>query len=75
MTGSTGNIYTVHIAQQPSCNCPHAKAGNQCKHWLYVRACSSHLRLNQQPRLDSNIFSRSCLEFSMPSLTSYTSSP
>jgi hypothetical protein len=36
LTGSTGNIYTVHIAQQPICSCPHAKAGNQCKHILYV---------------------------------------
>ncbi|KAK4135812.1 hypothetical protein BT67DRAFT_261735 [Trichocladium antarcticum] len=36
MTGSTGNIYTVVVAQQPSCDCPHARAGNQCKHVLYV---------------------------------------
>ncbi|KAJ4290057.1 hypothetical protein N0V88_006561 [Collariella sp. IMI 366227] len=38
LTGSTGNIYTVVIAQQPSCNCPHAQKGNQCKHVLYVLA-------------------------------------
>ncbi|KAH6991049.1 hypothetical protein BKA56DRAFT_511923 [Ilyonectria sp. MPI-CAGE-AT-0026] len=36
MTGSTGNIYTVLIAPQPHCNCPHAEKGNQCKHVLYV---------------------------------------
>ncbi|KAI0130400.1 SWIM zinc finger protein [Xylariales sp. AK1849] len=36
ITGSTGNIYQVHIAQLPRCNCPHARAGNQCKHVLYV---------------------------------------
>lgn len=36
MTGSTGNIYTIHIAKRPTCNCPHAKQGNQCKHVLYV---------------------------------------
>ncbi|KAK7431219.1 hypothetical protein QQZ08_002259 [Neonectria magnoliae] len=36
MTGSTGNIYTVHIAKQPRCNCPHALKGNQCKHVIYV---------------------------------------
>ncbi|KAI1744702.1 hypothetical protein F4680DRAFT_405766 [Xylaria scruposa] len=36
VTGSTGNIYTVHIAQVPSCNCPHALKGNQCKHIIYV---------------------------------------
>ncbi|KAI8949803.1 hypothetical protein F4801DRAFT_385692 [Xylaria longipes] len=36
ITGSTGNIYKVHIAQVPSCNCPHALNGNQCKHIIYV---------------------------------------
>jgi hypothetical protein len=36
MTGSTGNIYTVHIKQQPTCDCPHALKGNQCKHVIYV---------------------------------------
>lgn len=36
MTGSTGNIYTVSIGEIPRCNCPHAEAGNQCKHILYV---------------------------------------
>ena len=38
LTGSTGNIYTVVVARQPSCNCPHALAGNQCKHVVYVLA-------------------------------------
>ncbi|KID78901.1 Mitogen-activated protein kinase kinase kinase 1 [Metarhizium brunneum] len=36
MTGSTGNIYTVHIKQQPTCDCPHALKGNQCKHVIYI---------------------------------------
>ncbi|KAI1359380.1 hypothetical protein F5Y08DRAFT_80485 [Xylaria arbuscula] len=36
MTGSTGNIYHVHIAKLPSCDCPHALKGNQCKHIIYV---------------------------------------
>jgi hypothetical protein len=36
LTGSTGNIYNVHIAQNPTCDCPHARKGHQCKHWLYV---------------------------------------
>lgn len=36
LTGSTGNIYTVVVARQPTCDCPHALAGNQCKHVLYV---------------------------------------
>lgn len=36
VTGSTGNIYNVCIARQPTCDCPHAKAGNQCKHVVFV---------------------------------------
>ncbi|KAF4468106.1 E3 ubiquitin- ligase Zswim2 [Fusarium albosuccineum] len=36
MTGSTGNIYNVHIGKRPSCTCPHFEKGNQCKHILYV---------------------------------------
>ncbi|KAI1329992.1 hypothetical protein F5Y16DRAFT_396857 [Xylariaceae sp. FL0255] len=36
MTGSTGNIYNVLIARIPTCDCPHAIKGNQCKHVLYV---------------------------------------
>ncbi|RYP07330.1 hypothetical protein DL764_002582 [Monosporascus ibericus] len=38
MTGSTGNIYYVHISQLPTCTCPHATKGNQCKHMIYVMA-------------------------------------
>ncbi|KAF1839127.1 hypothetical protein BDW02DRAFT_564110 [Decorospora gaudefroyi] len=36
VAGSTGNVYTVSIGLVPSCNCPHAKKGNQCKHIIYV---------------------------------------
>jgi hypothetical protein len=36
MAGSTGNVYTQHVGLVPSCDCPHAKKGNQCKHILYV---------------------------------------
>ncbi|KAF2677246.1 hypothetical protein K458DRAFT_378710 [Lentithecium fluviatile CBS 122367] len=36
MAGSTGNVYTQHIRHIPSCDCPHAKKGNQCKHIIYV---------------------------------------
>ncbi|KAF2872599.1 hypothetical protein BDV95DRAFT_606191 [Massariosphaeria phaeospora] len=36
MAGSTGNVYTQHIGLTPSCDCPHAKKRNQCKHILYV---------------------------------------
>jgi hypothetical protein len=36
MAGSTGNVYTQRIGLVPSCDCPHAMKGNQCKHIIYV---------------------------------------
>ncbi|KAL1985922.1 hypothetical protein VTN96DRAFT_7187 [Rasamsonia emersonii] len=36
MVGTTGNIYTVTIAKEPTCTCPDALKGNQCKHIIYV---------------------------------------
>lgn len=36
LAGTTGNVYTVVIDKVPSCDCPHAKKGNQCKHIAYV---------------------------------------
>ena len=36
MTGSTGNIYHVHVARVPTCTCPHSQKGSQCKHLIYV---------------------------------------
>lgn len=36
MAGTTGNIYTITISKEPSCTCPHAQKGNQCKHIVYV---------------------------------------
>jgi hypothetical protein len=36
MAGSTGNVYTQRIKLVPSCDCPHAMKGNQCKHIIYV---------------------------------------
>ena len=36
IAGSTGNVYTVHICKTPSCTCPDAAKGNQCKHIIYV---------------------------------------
>lgn len=36
VAGSTGNVYTIRIKISPSCNCPHALKGNQCKHIVYV---------------------------------------
>jgi len=44
LTGSTGNVYIVTIAHQPTCNCPHGAAGNQCKHQLYVLARVLHAK-------------------------------
>lgn len=48
LTGSTGNIYRVLIQKQPTCSCPHAKAGNQCKHIVWclksvLRAPDAHV--------------------------------
>ncbi|KAJ6201899.1 RING finger domain-containing protein [Bipolaris maydis] len=36
IAGTTGNVYTVSIGLVPSCDCPHAKGGHQCKHIIYV---------------------------------------
>jgi hypothetical protein len=36
IVGTTGNIYRVTIRRVPSCTCPDALKGNQCKHIVYV---------------------------------------
>jgi hypothetical protein len=36
IAGTTGNIYQVKVGKVPSCTCPDAKKGNQCKHIVYV---------------------------------------
>ncbi|KAM0719604.1 hypothetical protein Q7P37_003734 [Cladosporium fusiforme] len=36
LVGTTGNIYTVVVDLIPSCDCPYAQKGNQCKHIAYV---------------------------------------
>ena len=36
LAGTTGNVYTICIDKVPTCDCPHAKKGNQCKHVVYV---------------------------------------
>ncbi|RGP64402.1 e3 ubiquitin- ligase zswim2 [Fusarium longipes] len=47
MTGSTGNIYTVHIGKQPRCTCPHnSRGGQQCKHILFVMSKVLHAPYN-----------------------------
>jgi hypothetical protein len=38
LAGTTGNVYTIVVDKVPSCDCPHAKKGNQCKHIAYVLA-------------------------------------
>lgn len=35
LAGTTGNVYTIVVDKVPSCDCPHAKKGNQCKHLVY----------------------------------------
>ncbi|MCJ1444911.1 MAG: hypothetical protein MMC23_005414 [Stictis urceolatum] len=48
LAGTTGNIYTVTISKTPSCTCPDAKKGNQCKHIIYaltlILKAPSHLQ-------------------------------
>jgi hypothetical protein len=36
IAGTTGNVYQVKIGRMPSCTCPDARKGNQCKHIVYV---------------------------------------
>ncbi|CAL5873947.1 uncharacterized protein PFLUO_LOCUS8232 [Penicillium psychrofluorescens] len=36
MVGTTGNLYKTVIGKVPSCDCPDAMKGNQCKHIFYV---------------------------------------
>lgn len=38
LAGTTGNVYTINIDKIPTCDCPHARKGNQCKHVIYVMA-------------------------------------
>jgi hypothetical protein len=38
LAGTTGNVYTIVVDKVPSCDCPHARKGNQCKHIAYVLA-------------------------------------
>ncbi|KAG6024537.1 hypothetical protein E4U40_003208 [Claviceps sp. LM458 group G5] len=46
IAGSTGNVYTVKIDLMPSCSCPHALKGNQCKHIIYILARVLHAPLD-----------------------------
>jgi len=48
IAGTTGNVYTVKVNNEPACSCPDAAKGNQCKHIIYVLVnvlkAPSHLR-------------------------------
>ncbi|KAE8310876.1 hypothetical protein BDV41DRAFT_566176 [Aspergillus transmontanensis] len=35
IAGTTGNIYKIVIGKEPTCTCPDARKGNQCKHICY----------------------------------------
>ncbi|KAE8410187.1 hypothetical protein BDV36DRAFT_289779 [Aspergillus pseudocaelatus] len=35
IAGTTGNIYKTVIGKEPTCTCPDARKGNQCKHICY----------------------------------------
>lgn len=50
IAGTTGNVYIVTISHLPSCTCPHALKGNQCKHIIYVlnRVLKAPLHLQYQ---------------------------
>ena len=46
LAGTTGNVYSITIDKVPTCDCPHAMKGNQCKHIVYV--LSRVLRVKRQ---------------------------
>lgn len=46
IAGTTGNVYQVTVSKVPSCTCPDANKGNQCKHIVYV--CTLYSSLAQQ---------------------------
>ncbi|KAK0305643.1 hypothetical protein LTR01_006790 [Friedmanniomyces endolithicus] len=56
LAGTTGNVYTIVIDKVPSCDCPHARKGNQCKHIAYVlsRVLRAPARLEYQLALTSS---------------------
>ncbi|SMR61858.1 unnamed protein product [Zymoseptoria tritici ST99CH_1A5] len=51
IAGTTGNVYTVTIDKLPSCTCPHARKGNQCKHIVYALARVLRARQDLQYQL------------------------
>ncbi|EME87109.1 uncharacterized protein MYCFIDRAFT_210692 [Pseudocercospora fijiensis CIRAD86] len=51
IAGTTGNIYTIVIDKKPTCDCPHAKKGNQCKHVIYALARVLRVRADLEYQL------------------------
>jgi hypothetical protein len=51
IAGTTGNLYTINIQEVPSCDCPHAKKGNQCKHIVYAMCRVLHAPQHLQYQL------------------------
>lgn len=68
IAGSTGNIYNVTISKVPTCSCPDAARGNQCKHIIYVsRTCSpTKYSCSRKDRLGSRQHSQSPRRLSLP---------
>jgi hypothetical protein len=50
IAGTTGNVYTITIGHCPSCDCPHARKGHQCKHIVFalIRVLKAPLHLQYQ---------------------------
>ncbi|EFQ98817.1 Znf1p [Nannizzia gypsea CBS 118893] len=48
IAGSTGNVYQVIIGKEPSCTCPDARKGNQCKHVVLYHVLRAHEHLRYQ---------------------------
>ncbi|KAF3930961.1 hypothetical protein ABW19_dt0210631 [Dactylella cylindrospora] len=46
IAGSTGNVYTVTLANIPTCNCPDSKKNGTCKHILFVMSKVLRVRYN-----------------------------
>ncbi|KAF9885335.1 hypothetical protein FE257_013052 [Aspergillus nanangensis] len=48
IVGTTGNIYKTTIGKEPTCDCPDARKGNQCKHICYVNVLKAPSDLQYQ---------------------------
>ncbi|KAI9376547.1 hypothetical protein BJX61DRAFT_324824 [Aspergillus egyptiacus] len=48
IVGTTGNLYKTVIGKEPTCSCPDARKGNQCKHICYVKVLNAPVHLQYQ---------------------------